>query len=195
MNSSTWFVLLFLAAVNLQRVRETFQKRGTLPGEQRMQWSFRAFFILHTLIMLAALTEFLLWRKTLIVAWAATGVGLYLVSVVVRNVAIRTLGRYWSLHVEIRDQHQLVRTGIYNWVRHPAYLAIMLEVLSIPLTVNAWWTTLFAAVSYVPLLMLRLRVEERALVEKFGGDYRRYQAEVGVLLPKWPLTRNQSTDS
>jgi protein-S-isoprenylcysteine O-methyltransferase Ste14 len=59
-----------------------------------------------------------------------------------------------------------------------------LEVLSIPLTVNAWWTVAFAAATYLPLLVYRLRVEEQALVEKFGDSYRVYQREVGALCPR-----------
>ena len=69
-------------------------------------------------------------------------------------------------------------------MRHPAYAAITLEVLSIPLAVNAWWTLLFTAATYVPLLWVRLRQEERALVEKFGDAYRAYQREVGAVLPR-----------
>ncbi len=184
MSAATWFAVAFLAGAGLQRLWETFKRRGTVPGQQQMRWSFYAFIVLHTLIMAGALVEFLLLRRTLV--WPVTAVGLvmYAASLAVRNVAIRTLGRFWSLQVEIRSEHQLVREGIYNHVRHPAYLAIILEVLSIPLTVNAWATTAFAAATYVPLLVYRLRVEERALVEKFGDAYRAYQREVGALLPR-----------
>jgi protein-S-isoprenylcysteine O-methyltransferase Ste14 len=178
-------VLAFLAVVGLQRLLETFKRRGTLPGQQQMRWSFLAFFILHTTIMSGALVEFLFLRRTLV--WPATvaGLVLYAASLVVRNVAIRTLGKFWSLQIEIRAEHQFIREGIYRFLRHPAYLAITLEVLSIPLTVNAWWTMGLAAATYVPLLVWRLRVEERALVEKFGEPYRAYQREVGALWPRW----------
>lgn len=184
MSGATCFAVAFLAVVGLQRLLETFKRRGTIAGQQQMRWSFYAFFLLHTLILFGALTEFLLSDRTL--RWPVTVAGLllYAASLVVRNVAIRTLGRFWSLQIEIRSQHQLVREGIYNYVRHPAYLAITLEVLSIPLTVNAWWTMAFAAVTYVPLLVCRLRVEEEALVEKFGDGYRAYQREVGALWPR-----------
>jgi protein-S-isoprenylcysteine O-methyltransferase Ste14 len=184
MNGATCFAVVFLAVVGLQRLLETFKRRGTMAGQQQMRWSFYAFFILHTVIIFGSLTEYFFVRRALF--WPATALGLilYATSLVVRNVAIRTLGRFWSLQVEIRSEHQLVREGIYNFVRHPAYLAIVLEVLSIPLTVNAWWTVLFAAATYVPLLLFRLQVEERALVEKFGNVYRSYQQEVGALVPR-----------
>jgi len=184
MNAATWGVVIFLALVGLQRLLETFKRRGTVPGQKQMQWSFYAFFMLHTLILVGSLLEYLEVRPRLSLTWSAIGLAMFATSLVVRNVAIRTLGKFWSLQVEIRSEHQLVREGIYNVVRHPAYAAITLEVLSIPLTVNAWWTLLFAALTYVPLLFLRLRFEERALIEKFGDAYRVYQREVGALVPK-----------
>ena len=153
MSRTTWGVVIFLALVGLQRLLETFKRRGTVPGQQQMRWSFHAFFTLHTLILAGALGEYLVVRPQLSPVWTALGLGMFAASLIVRNVAIRTLGRFWSLHVEIRSEHQLVREGIYNVVRHPAYAAITLEVLSIPLTVNAWWTLLFAAATYVPLLL------------------------------------------
>ena len=184
MSATTWGVVIFLALVGLQRLLETFKRRDTVAGRLQMRWSFYAFFILHTVILVGSLVEYLLVRRPLSPVWTGLGLALFGASLIVRNVAIRTLGRFWSLHVEIRSEHQLVREGIYNVVRHPAYAAITLEVLSIPPTVNAWWTLLFAAATYVPLLVVRLRHEERALVEKFGDAYRVYQREVGALVPK-----------
>jgi protein-S-isoprenylcysteine O-methyltransferase Ste14 len=37
----------------------------------------------------------------------------------------------------------------------------------------------------VPLLLMRIRREEAAMVEKFGDTYREYQQEVGALIPRW----------
>ena len=186
---STFAVAAFLLGAAIQRVVETFARRQLVPGEKKMQWSFHAFFWLHSIIMLGSLGEYLAFRRHLDWRWSGVGLVAYLGSVILRNVAIRTLGRFWSLHIEIRSQHQMIREGVYNYVRHPAYSAIVLEVLAIPLTVNAWWMLLFAAVTYIPVLLLRLKTEERALVEKFGDQYQRYQGEVGALVPRWTQLR------
>lgn len=179
----------FLVVVGLHRLLETFARRQTIRGQRQIGWSFYVFLALHTMILVGALVEFLWLRKTLVIGWSVLGGALFIASLILRNIAIHALGRYWSLHVEIREQHQLVRVGIYNLVRHPAYLAIMVEVISIPMTVNAWWTLLFAVATYVPLLLVRLHYEERALVEKFGEEYQTYQHEVGALVPKWSAFR------
>ena len=194
MTVTTWVAGVFLVLVSIQRLTETFARRGTLQGQRQMGWSFYAMFALHSTIIIGSYAELLATRRSLEVGWCAVGLVLYLASLVLRNMAIRTLGRFWSLHIEIRNQHLLVREGVYNYVRHPAYAAIVLEVLSIPLTVNAWWVMLIAALTYIPLLALRLRFEEKALVEKFGDVYRRYQTEVGALVPHWSSLRHPSEE-
>lgn len=183
-NGSTLAVIGFLITVSVHRVWEGFRPRPTVAGQRQMNWSFHVFFMLHVAITGGAFIEYVLLRRSLIWSISAIGLVLFVISLFLRAAAIRTLGKYWSLHVEIRSQHELVREGVYNWIRHPAYAAIVLEVLCIPMVANAWWTMFFAAVIYLPLLGWRLRTEERALTEKFGEAYRIYQGEVGGLIPK-----------
>jgi protein-S-isoprenylcysteine O-methyltransferase Ste14 len=149
-----------------------------------MQWSLYALYTTYTLIVLASAIEFVTLRKEPVWWISAFGMVLHVSSVVLRKAAIRTLGRFWSLQVEIRSQHRLVHEGAYRFVRHPIYSAIILEVLSIPLVANAWCTLGFALVTHVPLVLWRMRCEEDALMEKFGEAYRLYQREVGALVPR-----------
>jgi len=178
------FVVVFILFASFQRIFETFSRRPKEKGQQQMLWSFYAFAILHVLIFGGALAEYVWVRMTLIWPVSIAGVVLYVGSLVLRNMAIRALGKFWSLVVEIREKHQFVREGPYRFVRHPAYAAIVLEVLVVPLAVNAWWAMAFAAATYVPLLVIRMKQEEVALAEKFGEPYRQYQREVGALVPK-----------
>lgn len=184
MNNSTVLVAVFLAVVSAHRVWEGFKPRGLVLGERQMTWSFYVFFGLHSLITIGALVEYLLLGNGLRVGWSLLAFVLLVGAVWLRHYAIQTLGKFWSLHLEIRQQHQLVRTGVYNVLRHPAYTSILVEVVAIPLFANAWWTMLAALLLYWPLLMLRLVLEERALVAKFGESYRAYQREVGALFPR-----------
>ena len=94
------------------------------------------------------------------------------------------LGKFWSLHIEIREQHQFVRSGIYGSIRHPAYLSFVLEHIAVPLAGNAWWALAVTVVVYVPVLLWRWHTEELALCAKFGESYRAYQREVGAWWPR-----------
>lgn len=189
MSGSAWVVMGFLALAFAERVFQCFTPRATEAGELRMRWSLHALYTLYTLIVFGAAAELFFVRKTVVVWPSAIGLVLYVTSLVLRKVAIRALGRFWSLQVEIRSRHQLVREGPYGLVRHPIYSAIILEVLSIPLVANAWWTLLFASVTHVPLVLFRMHCEEAAFLEKLGETYRGYQREVGALVPRWSTFR------
>jgi protein-S-isoprenylcysteine O-methyltransferase Ste14 len=88
----------------------------------------------------------------------------------------------WSLHVEIRQQHQLIVTGPYRWVRHPAYSSMILELSAVGLLLHSNYTSLLAATLFIPTLLLRIRIEEAALREQVAG-YSEYQRVTPALVP------------
>ena len=115
--------------------------------------------------------------------WVAAGVALFAAGETLRLVAIRTLGRFFTINVRLHDGHQVIQHGIYRRVRHPAYTGLWL--------VNLGYITLFASVlgygAYLllgtPALWNRIRVEERALTEKLGDGYRAYMRRTKRLIP------------
>ncbi len=182
-------VVLFFVGIVAWRVKETFYKQGDTRGQTTMLWSFYVLFALSCLIFGGTVFEFFLVDRPFhgLVSWA--GVAIFVLANLIRIRAIQALGRFWSLHVEIRAQHDFVREGPYRYVRHPAYLSFILEHIAVPLVGNAWWSLLVAIVVYVPMLLWRWRQEEIALCEKFGDSYRAYQMEVGALFPRWSAFR------
>lgn len=104
-------------------------------------------------------------------------------SFLIRWQAIKALGRFWSLHIEIRDNHEMVTFGPFRWVRHPTYFSMILELLSVGLILAAFWTILLIGLLFVPALYFRIKWEEKALVEKFGDSYRGYQKSTPALFP------------
>jgi len=177
------FVGFILVAVGL-RVGEMFRKRGSERGVTSMQWSFYALVASAAVVYAGSVLEFFFTPRAYHMAVGVAGMVLYGVSVLLRRAAIRALGRYWSLHIEIRSQQPLVREGPYQYVRHPAYAAFLLEIIGVPLAGNAWWSLVVALGVYLPLLCWRIRREEEALVEKFGEAYQKFQREVGMLVPR-----------
>ena len=121
MGRFSWLLLGFLVFAIAERLYERRFSRQAKRGDVKMLWSYAAFHILHALIYVGTGVEYFLRRPTV-------NAPLFAVSLGVRLTAIRTLGRFWSLNLEIRGDHQLVREGIYRYMRHPAYSAIMLEV-------------------------------------------------------------------
>jgi protein-S-isoprenylcysteine O-methyltransferase Ste14 len=97
--------------------------------------------------------------------------------------AIAALGKFWSLHVEIRENHEFIQTGPFRWVRHPTYLSMILELLALALICNAFFTLLLIPLFFLPVLIMRIRIEEVALVEKFGDAYRNFQRTKSAVIP------------
>jgi len=118
--------------------------------------------------------------------WASVaGALLGVFTFVLRGWSRKALGRMWSLHTEIRVHHSLVETGPYTRVRHPIYLATLLEVTAAALLLNAWISGILGLFATAAALRRRIRTEERAMEEKFGDEWRKYCLRAGLLWP-WP---------
>ncbi|HEV3083724.1 MAG TPA: protein-S-isoprenylcysteine O-methyltransferase [Gemmataceae bacterium] len=93
------------------------------------------------------------------------------------------LGTNWSITLEVREKHQLVTHGIYRWVRHPMYLALLIYSAGQALVIPNWLVGPSYGVAMVLLIALRMGLEERMMHEQFGKDYEIYQATTKRLIP------------
>lgn len=118
------------------------------------------FFLLHPAWMLG-----LLWegrRSGGRVNWLALAA--FVLAQPLRYWVIRTLGRYWNTRILIVPGGERVTGGPFQYVRHPNYVAVALELASGPLAVGAWRTALAGTLLNAALLLLvRIPAEERAL--------------------------------
>jgi isoprenylcysteine carboxyl methyltransferase (ICMT) family protein YpbQ len=178
-----WLLFGFLAFAIIERLYERRFSQSAKRGNVKMSWSYTAFHILHALIYVGTGVEYFMIPRTVNYPLVGVGLALFVVSLWLRLSAIRTLGQYWSLNLEIRTDHQLIRQGIYQYMRHPAYSAIMMEVVAIPLVGNAWFTLMLSAFVYIPLLLARWSVEEKEMVGKFGQAYESYRTQVPAFWP------------
>lgn len=93
-----------------------------------------------------------------------------------------TLGRNWSGTVTVKIDHALITGGPYAWVRHPIYSGILLALLGTAVVGG----TLIGALEVVAVafaLWLKLRTEEKFMLETFGEQYTDYQQHVKALIP------------
>jgi protein-S-isoprenylcysteine O-methyltransferase Ste14 len=94
------------------------------------------------------------------------------------------LGRNWSITLEMRDGHELIKHGVYRSVRHPMYAAIFLFCIAQGLLLANWLAGWAALVSFALLYLVRTPREERMMCEFFGDQYRQYMRETGRLWPR-----------
>ena len=57
----------------------------------------------------------------------------------------------------------LVTSGPFRWLRHPNYLAVIVEFIALPMVHAAWLTAIGFSVANGLVLRHRIRVEEAAL--------------------------------
>ncbi len=119
--------------IYLVRLVELGTRRDTISGPIRERLTLRLFMLAGTVMVAGSVVEFFVRQMSLngwtfIAGWICA-----LASLVIRRKAIAALGKFWSLHVEIRENHQFVRTGPFRWVRHPTYFSMILELLGLGL--------------------------------------------------------------
>ena len=183
--------ILFVVVIYIARIVELRTRRDTIKGNKQESVSLILFIATGTLMFLGAMLEYVLQHKTFSWPFMAAGVLCAVLSFKLRRSAILALGKFWSLHVEIRNEHQFVTSGPFRWVRHPTYLSMILELLAAGLALQAFLTMIIVIpVLFVPTLLYRIKIEEAALVAKFGESYREYQKVVPALFPaKLPLVK------
>jgi protein-S-isoprenylcysteine O-methyltransferase Ste14 len=93
------------------------------------------------------------------------------------------LGTNWSITLEVREKHQLVMHGVYRWVRHPMYLALLIYSVGQALVLPNWLVGPSYGVAMVLVFSLRVGREEHMMLEEFGKDYEAYMATTKRLIP------------
>ena len=93
------------------------------------------------------------------------------------------LGLYWSVTLELRENHRLITHGVYRHVRHPMYAALFLYSIGQALVVPNWVVGPSYLVAFGILFTLRIGGEERMMLETFGDEYAAYMARTKLLVP------------
>ncbi len=124
-------------------------------------------------IAFAAIVPFVLW----LICAAAVALAFF-----VRVWALSTLGTHWNISIMApnesgkTDSPQFVSAGPYRYIRHPNYLAVILELASIPVLGGAYLTALLFSLVHLAVLRWRILEEERHLFSRPG-----YREAVGRL--------------
>ncbi len=129
--------------------------------------------------------QWMAWSAMPIPTWLRWfGVGLVACSCTLVLWTFHNLGRNLTDTVVTRRDHTLVVSGPYQYVRHPFYIAIALQILGGSL-VTANWFILLAGMVPLAFLATRTRIEEQKLVDRFGPEYQDYMRRVGRFVPRF----------
>ena len=115
--------------------------------------------------------------------FTALGIVLAAAGFLIRVVAMRTLGEFFTRTLRIREKHRVVSEGIYRRVRHPGYLGTILFFVGSGIATANFITTLLILAAILPTFVRRIAVEERMLTDQLGKEYSGYKAKTWKLIP------------
>jgi methyltransferase len=167
-SSETWFVVL-VALVALERLAElVVSQRNTAwslarGGREHGAGHYPFMVVLHTGLLAGALVEVLLANRPYVPVLAWTMLTLVVLAQALRWWCITTLGKRWSTRVVVVPGLPLVTGGPYRWLRHPNYVAVVVEGFALPLVHSAWLTAVVFTLANAALLRVRIGVEDAAL--------------------------------
>lgn len=96
------------------------------------------------------------------------------------------LGKYWSPDLVLQEDHQLVTTGVYRWVRHPMYSALSVFMVGISL-LSAHLVIILPHFLTLLSILSRIDKEEKMMENSFGAEYLQYEKRTGRLIPKFSM--------
>jgi protein-S-isoprenylcysteine O-methyltransferase Ste14 len=103
--------------------------------------------------------------------------------------ASRELGQQFAVRAAIMQNHQLITSGPYGFVRHPIYTALLGLLLATGFAFSRWIIIFPALILYMIGTGLRTGREEKLLHQTFGVEFEEYTRRVPTIIPglrrKW----------
>lgn len=137
----------------------SFANGGQEWGEQHYKWMV----LLHTSFLICCVAEPVFFARNPHDLVTKVGIAIVISTQALRWWVITTLGRQWNTRVIIVPGFERVRKGPFQYIPHPNYLAVILELAALPLIGGAWITALVFSLLNLWLLKVRVAVENQAL--------------------------------
>ncbi len=178
------YALFFISTLYLRiKIRKKTLNSERIKGKIIASWTTKYIFFIYLLILFGSLVEYFIVQREINLYLSFSSVILYIIGIAGRQWAFNSLGKYWSVNIEIRDEHEIIREGPYKFMRHPNNFFHSIEVLAITLIPNSYYSLAIFVAAYFPVLILRSIIEEKAMTESLQERYRNYRKEVWGFLP------------
>ena len=168
MSTQTWYVGLVAAVVVARGVELAVSERNrrwsmAQGGVESGAGHYPVMVLLHTGLLVGAVVEVLTLDRPFLPWLGWPMLALLVASHGLRWWCISSLGRQWCTRIVVVPGLPAVTSGPYRFLRHPNYLAVVLEGIALPLVHTAWVTAAAFTVANAALLRVRIAAEEQAL--------------------------------
>lgn len=175
-----WLMLAGLWLAAALRAKRTATRQTTGSRLRQVTFSFLGYLLLLDPALDLGWLGTQLTPATLPLAEA--GLVVFLAGLAFCLWARLVIGSNWSGRVTIKEGHELVRRGPYAIVRHPIYTGLLTMILGTAMTIGharCYLAVLVAGYGW----WMKLRTEERFMLQQFGEEYASYRRSVRALIP------------
>lgn len=155
---------LFELRIAGRNFRALLARGGVEVGSEHYRWMV----LLHTAFLIACPLEVWLLGRPFVPALAVVMLLLVVLAAALRYWVIAALAGRWTTRIVCLPGVAPVTGGPYRFLRHPNYLAVIVEMFALPLVHTAWLTAALFSVLNALLLKMRIRAEEEALSRLSG---------------------------
>lgn len=183
-----YFVAIFIEMAIRAPIRKAQQ--GDAKSEQRVTGQEKTllgllFLAMFFIPLIYTFSHWLDFADYTLPTWAGwLGVVILAFALYVFWRAHKDLGLNWSPSLEIREKHELITKGIYGLIRHPMYASQWLWVIAQPLLLQNWIAGFLNLIIFIPFYVLRVKAEEKMMLDSFGEEYKNYLQKTGAVFPK-----------
>jgi protein-S-isoprenylcysteine O-methyltransferase Ste14 len=179
------FVVVFVVWIGSEISLSSIMREKRSPGISRDRNTLRVIWIVtvSAVLVAAVVTRIVKLPIMPVSGFCYIGILIMVIGLVIRISAIVSLGRMFTYNVTIRDGHELVTSGIYRIVRHPAYTGMLLTFAGYGLALNNWLGFAIAFAPVFAVMKKRIAIEETVLVDQFGDAYVEYVKRSWRLVP------------
>ncbi|MBM7654862.1 isoprenylcysteine carboxyl methyltransferase family protein [Neobacillus cucumis] len=167
MNDLFPFILLIIIIVS-QRIFELYiakrnekwiKQQGAVEFGQK---HYKFMVLLHLSFFISLITENFLFERGISVFWPVL-LSIFCVSQAIRIWAMTSLGKHWNTKILVLANERIVNKGPYRFLKHPNYLVVALEIFTVPMLFNCFYTAILFSLLNILMLMIRIPMEEKAL--------------------------------
>ena len=113
-------------------------------------------------------------------------IGLFLIiaGMIFRFIAVWSLGKFFTVNLTVKENHKIIKNGIYKIIRHPSYLGSLVSFIGFGISLNNWVSFTIIILPITIAFIHRIEIEEKLLLKQFKIDYSEYIKKTYRLIPK-----------
>ena len=173
--------LFFISEMTLMLVKRSKKIDSKVNNDKKSLIIF--WFVIPISITLGfMLANYSIWNLTQIII-AIAGLFVFIAGISIRWIAIIQLADEFTVDVSIVKNHKLKTTGLYQIVRHPSYMGLLMLVVGLSIAMNSFFSILVISIPIFLAINYRIKIEETTLLKEFKQFYLEYSRKTKSLIP------------